>query len=417
MASSRTAFPEKGLGWAEIEPLMSEMAGGDEAWREGRVPLYVFKATDDAYNVGRDAFFKFFGENALGGKRAFHSIGRMEREVVDMALDLFGAPAGAGGGMTTGGTESIFLAVRACREWARGAKGRKGPFNIVAAESAHPAFDKAGDTMDIPVKRVPLLDDFRADPAGIEAAIDDDTMMIVGSAPCFPHGVIDRIGDLGVVATRAGVWLHVDACVGGYLAPFVKRLGRDIPDFDFAVPGVRSLSADLHKFGFAPKPSSTVLYRSEEDFRRQIFDLDPWTYGRMTTSTLVGTRPAGGIAGAWAVFRHLGADGYTEVARALMEMTDAYVAGIEAIPGLKMHAKPDLSIINFGSDDVDIFRVAEHMAAAGWVPGLTQRPMGMHAMLSMLHAPARENYLKDLAEAVTVVRNGDGRAPELEARY
>lgn len=417
MSIPRLSFPEQGLAWDEIEPLLSEMASDDERWGEGRVPLYVFKATDSAYDVGREAYFKFFAENALGGKRAFRSVARMEREVVEMALDLFEAPQGAGGGMTTGGTESIFMAVRACREWAREAKGRTGPFNIVAAESAHPAFDKAGETMDIPVKRVRLRDDFRADPDAMARGVDDDTMMIVGSAPCFPHGVVDEIMPLGEIAESADVWLHVDACVGGYLAPFAKSLGRDMPDFDFSVPGVRSLTADLHKFGFAPKPSSTVLYRSEEDFQCQIFDLDPWTYGRMTTTTLVGTRPAGGIAGSWAVFKHLGRAGYTKIASDLLAMTDAYVTGIEAIPGLKMHARPDLTIINFGSDEVDIFRVGEEMAARDWVPGLTQRPRGMHAMLSMLHAPACETYLRDLSDAVGVVRAEGGRASEISARY
>ena len=188
------------------------------------------------------------------------------------------------------------MAVRACREWAREAKGWQGPFNIVAAESAHPAFDKAGVKMDMPVKRVPLCDDFRADPAAMAVAIDYDTMMIV-LALYFPHGVIEDISMLLPVAEETGVWLHLDACIGGYSTPFVKRLGREVADFDFKIPGARSISADLHKFGFAPKPSSTVLYRSEGDFQRQIFDLDPWTYGRMTTSTLVGTRPAEGIAG------------------------------------------------------------------------------------------------------------------------
>ena len=188
------------------------------------------------------------------------------------------------------------MAVRACREWAREAKGWQGPFNIVAAESAHPAFDKAGVRMDMPVKRVPLCDDFRADPAAMAVAIDYDTMMIV-LALYFPHGVIEDISMLSPVAEETGVWLRLDACVGGYLTSFVKRLGREMAGFDFEIPGARSISADLHKFGFAPKPSSTVLYRSDGDFQRQIFHLDPWTYGRMTTLTLVGTRPAGGIAG------------------------------------------------------------------------------------------------------------------------
>ena len=416
MSETRISLPKKGRPWEEIEPMMTALSDDDAAWREGRVPLYVFKATDPAYEVGRDAFFKFFGENALGGKRAFHGIARMEREVIQMALSLFNAPGEGDGAMSTGGTESIFLAVRACREWARGAKGRRAGFNIVAAETAHPAFDKAGHSMEIEVRRLPLREDFRADPKAIEGAIDDDTMMIVGSAPCFPQGVIDPIAELSDVALDAGIWLHVDACVGGYLAPFVKRLGRDIPDFDFALPGVRSLTADLHKFGFTPKPASTVLYRDHEDYQRQLFDFNTWNYGRMTTTTLVGTRPAGGVAGAWAIFHHLGVEGYLGIARDLMDMVDGYVAGIDAIPGLHMHAPPDLSIINFGSDEVDIFKVAEAMEARDWVPGLTQRPKGMHAMLSMLHAPAREAYLSDLGEAVEAARGTEGDS-SLRATY
>ena len=179
---------------------------------------------------------------------------------------------------------------------ARG-EGAEGPFNIVAAESAHPVFDKANVKMDIPVKRIPLRDDFRADPAAMAAAIDYDTIMMMVLALYFPHGVIEDISMLSLVAEETGVWLRLDACVGGYLAPFVKRLGRELAGFDFEIPGARSILADLHKFGLALKPLSTVLYRLEGDFQRQIFDFDPWTYGRITTSTLVGTRPAGGIAG------------------------------------------------------------------------------------------------------------------------
>ncbi|MBN9263916.1 MAG: aspartate aminotransferase family protein, partial [Hyphomicrobium sp.] len=292
----RKSLPAKGRSRDAILAEMRDMRGGDADWQGGRVPLFVFKANDEVSEVGKEAFFEFFTENALGGRRAFPSVKRMEDELIAMALSLFNAPDDAQGFMTTGGTESIVQAVQTCRDWTR--KQRKIPTfrgNIVAAESVHPAFNKGAGLMDLDVRRAPVCADLAADPAAIEALIDDDTMMIVGSAPSFPYGVIDPIRELGALAERRGLWLHVDACVGGYLAPFVKMLGRNIPDFDFSVPGVSSLSADLHKFGFTPKPASTVFYRPPEKAAHHGFDFDPWPNGRFLTSTLVGTRPAGGV--------------------------------------------------------------------------------------------------------------------------
>lgn len=411
-------LPEGGAPWSALEAAMSEMTAADVDWRRGRVPLYVFFANEDVERVGREAFTKYMSENALGGKRAFYGLRRMEEEVLSIGLDLFNAPDGAKGLMTTGGTESIVLAVKGCRDWFRSLPRSHGSPNIVVPTSAHPAFNKAGELMDITIRRVPVTSELRADPEAMAASIDDNTMMIVGSAPCFPHGLVDPIDRLGEIALDRGVWLHVDACVGGYLAPFVKAIGRPVPDFDFGIAGVRSLSADLHKFGFCPKPASTLFYRWAEDADRQVFDFDDWPNGRFATSTLVGTRPAGSVASAWAVLHHLGRAGYLEIAERLMGMIDAYVGGIEAIDGLRMWANPELSIINFGADGIDIFAVAEEMTQRGWLAGLTQKPRGMHAMMSLLHEPIRDEYLSDLSAAVAIVRrNPSGRTSDLEATY
>ena len=212
----------------------------------------------------------------------------------------------------------------------------------------------------------------------------------------------------------------MDACVGGYVLPFARANGVALPVCDMSLAGVRSLSADLHKFGFCPKPASTVFFRDPEDMARNAFDLDVWANGRFVTQTLVGTRPGGGVAGAWAVMNHLGHAGYRAIAADLISNAQAYADGIRAIPGLKLHAEPDLTIISFGSDDVDIFRVAEDMAVKGWLPGLTQQPKGMHLMLSMLHAPARPAWLSDLAGVMETVRDSrDAKAApsELKASY
>ena len=394
------------------------MKSGDADWQHGRVPLLVFKATDELYETGRAAFMEFFAENALGGRRAFPSVKRMEDEVVEMALSLFNAPDDAQGFMTTGGTESIIQAIQTCRDWTR--SQRKEPHlrgNIVAAYSVHPAFDKGAKLMDLEVRRAPVGPDLRANPAAIEALIDDQTMMIVGSAPSFPYGCIDPIAELGALAERRGLWLHVDACVGGYLAPFVKMIGRDIPTFDFAIPGVSSLSADLHKFGFTPKPASTIFYRTLDKAEHHSFDFSGWPNGRFLTSTIVGTRPAGGVAAAWANFEFLGRDGYMQIARDLMAFIDAYKAGIREIRGLDILGDPHLSIVAYGSDEIDVFRVAEVMQAKGWLPGLVQQPKAIHRMMSMLHAPSLDAYLSDVRDAVGVVRQESDGAASIKASY
>ena len=405
----RTPFPEAGRPADAVLAELEALKAGDADWKGGRVPLYVFKASDEVDAIGRAAFNAYFTENALGGKRAFLSLGRMEREIVEMGLDLFHAPGAAQGFLTTGGTESIIMAVEAARNFARAARqnaGHRG--NLVLAETAHPAFDKAARLMDLEVRRVAVGADLLADPAAMDARVDGNTILIVGSAPCFPFGVIDPIRDLSALAVRRGLWLHVDACVGGYLAPFVKANGRPIPEFDFALQGVASLSADLHKFGFTPKPASTVFYRDAERARHHGFDADVWPNGRFATTTIVGTRPGGAVAASWATLRHLGREGYRAIAHDLLAMIDRYRAGIAAIPGLHVMGDPHLSIVAVGSGQVDVFRIAELMSTKGWVPGLVQRPKGLHRMMSLLHAPSLEAYLGDLAWATERARDGTG---------
>lgn len=414
----RMQLPPQGRPRDEILAEMRASKERDCDWQHGRSPLFVFKASDDLYELGRAAFFEFFSENALGAGRAFPSVKKMEDEVVAMALSLFGAPEGARGFMTTGGTESIIQAVQTCRDWSRVQRGdARHRGNIVAPESVHPAFDKAAKLMDLQVRRAPVRADFGADAQAMEALIDDDTIMLVGSAPCFPYGVIDPIRELGALAERRKIWLHVDACVGGYLAPFARQIGRDIPDFDFAVPAVCSMSADLHKFGFCPKPASTVFYRSEQLSQFHHFDVNVWPNGRFFTSTIVGTRPAGGVAGAWATFQYLGVAGYQKIARDLMSYVDAYQAGIAEIPGLRVLGAPHLSVVAFGSDEVDVFRVAEKMQPQGWLPGLLQKPRGIHRMMSQVHAPSLHEYLHDLRAAMAQVRAESPQQSTLRATY
>jgi glutamate/tyrosine decarboxylase-like PLP-dependent enzyme len=319
--------------------------------------------------------------------------------------------------MTSGGTESIVMAVKAARDHARRHRGQsrlRG--NLVLPLSAHPAFDKAAALMDIEVRRIGLTGALVADVAAMDAAADGETLMLVGSVPCFPYGTIDPIPALADLAQRRGIWLHVDACVGGWLAPFAADLGRPIPRFDFALPGVCSLSADLHKFGFCPKPASTIFYASAELAAFQRLEFDAWPSGRFGTDTLVGTRPGGAVAGAWAVLRYLGRAGYRRIATDLLAIRDAYVEGMLAIEGMHMRGEPPLMNLAFGCDDVDMAQVATLLAARGWVPGQLRTPPSLHLMLSLHHGPARAAYVADVAACVAELRGGQNTARS-EAYY
>jgi len=412
-----SGLPASGLSRDEIFERMRALSAGDIDWRRGRSPLYVFKANDEIAALGRDAFVEFFTENALGGKRAFFGLRKMEEEIVAIGLSLFHAPEGAAGYFTTGGSESIITAVKACRDFNRKRSGRTDQRgNIVAPYSAHPAFTKAARLMDLELRRIPVGGDYRADVAAMARAIDAETLLLVGSAPCFSYGTIDPIADLGRLAQDRGLWLHVDACVGGYLAPFAKKTGHAIPEFDFSIPGVSSLSADLHKFGFCPKPASTVFYRTADCAACQPFEMDDWPGGKFATNTLVGTRPGGAVAGAWATLHAMGEAGYVSTARDIIALAKTYRQGIEAL-GLEVLGPPDLSILAFRSRDVDMLRVAEAIGQRGWLPGLVRDPPAMHLMLSMLHAPAKDDYLRDLAASLAQVRAESGRKANLDVTY
>lgn len=400
----RAPFPKSGRAWPELQADMRSRNAANADWRRGRTAIFFFMADDEAYQVGKRAYMEYFSENALGSARAYPGLAVMEREVLDYGLDMLHAPDGARGVFTTGGTESILLATKAAREHHRATHPNPtGPLNIVMPVTGHPAFDKAAILMDLEVRRAPLTFDRRCDVEALKALVDGDTMMIVGSAPCFPHGVIDPISKISDVAVAAGVWMHVDACVGGWVAPFLERIGRGTPVFDFRNAGVRSISADLHKFGFTPKPASTVFFRNPEELDRSIFRIGYWPSGLYTTATMSGSRPGAAVAAAWAVINHLGVEGYERAARSLADLTDRYAAGITAIPGLQLWARPDTTILNFGSDQFDIYAVAEQMRGKGWIPGLTSEPRGMHTMLAMQHESALPAWLADLAASVETV--------------
>lgn len=398
-------LPNEGLAWAAIEARLISLKGNDIDWRSGRAAVYTYFRDDDLLDVSRRAYQLYFQENMLG-KRVFPSLEQMERDVVDMAGDIFRAPDAAAGVFTSGGTESIFLAVLAARQraYARGFRTDVKP-QIVACETLHGAFNKAGYFLGVDVLRTPMGADFKASAGAIESAISDRTIMIAASAPSYTHGVFDPIQSLGEIAKQRDLWFHVDACVGGFLAPFMPAAGYQVPAFDLSVPGVVSLSADIHKYGMAAKGASVVMFRSAEERAYTTFEFSEWPRGTYATSTFGGTRPAGSLASAWAVLHFLGRKGYVENVRTIMQTRDRLVAGIKQIKGVSVVAPGESCMLLYKSDDerVDIDAVAEQLGKRGWYVGRAERPKAIHLALNTVHQAIVENYLGDLREVVEQV--------------
>ena len=376
------------------------MGADDARWRDLRTAVFVFHPGDDVLNVAKSAYAMYQSENGLGAGSAFPSLARMEADVVSIGLDLLNAPEGACGDMTSGGSESIFLALKTCRDQARAKGTDTRGMNVLMPRSAHPAFDKAAAYLDLEILRVAVRPDYCADVAAMATAASERTLMIVGSAPCFPYGVIDPIEELGELATERNIWLHVDACVGGYFAPFARMNGVDLPPFDFSVPGVRSISADLHKYGYAAKGASTLFHRCEEQRAFQIFSCDAWPVGTMHTPTAAGTRPGGAIASAWAVLHYLGEDGYREKARQVIRTRELLEAAIDDIGALRVVARPQLGLLAYTSDSVDIHAIAERLAENGWFNPRLDDPPATHLMLSPEHRTVIHEYIADLRTAL-----------------
>ncbi len=408
-------MPGTGTDWQALKKEMLARGGDDAKWREGKTAVYVFNAGEDVAQVQKEAYTMYMSENGLG-PLAFPSLKQMEDEVVGMGLSLLHGPADAAGNITSGGTDSINMAVKAARDYAIATRGiSDGTPNIVAPYSVHPAFDKAVKMMRLELRRVPVASDLLADVAAMEAAMDDNTIMLVGSAPSFPYGLIDPIAAIGELAERKQCWLHVDACVGGYIAPFVRMNGGDVPAFDFEVAGVHSMSADLHKYGYCAKGASTVLFRSEELRNYMIFDCDDWPGGRMMTPTLAGTRPGGAISAAWAVMNFLGIDGYRRKHRLVTDARQAIEQGVTEL-GFDVLGKPQLGIVAFSHPNLDVFAIYKQLYMKGWFTSLTTAPKALHLMLSPFHAEVTDTYLADLKAAMEIVAAG-GSETITEARY
>ncbi|HYW02433.1 MAG TPA: aspartate aminotransferase family protein [Gammaproteobacteria bacterium] len=392
MAASE--FPARGRSWADLKAEMEGMRAGDADWRHGRTFSLVFWPGEEVARVVREAYQLYFSENGLNPS-AFPSLRRMEQECVAMTADLLGADARAAGSMTSGGTESILMAMKTARDWARAERGIEVP-EVVLPVSAHPAFDKAAHYLGMALRTVPLGDDHRADTDAMAEAIGARTAMLVGSAPQYAHGVIDPIEEIAALAEEHDVLCHVDACIGGFMLPFIEEAGYAVSPFDFRVRGVTSMSCDLHKYGYAAKGASVIVYREGRLRRHQFYVHTDWPAGIYASPTMAGTRPGGAIAAAWAVLHHLGRDGYREIARRVMETTRRLQAVIAELPGIHVVGEPDMSIFALGGDAVDPYELGDELEARGWHLDRQQAPPSLHLTVSPAHAAVVDEFTRDL---------------------
>ncbi|PSR03350.1 MAG: aspartate aminotransferase family protein [Bacteroidetes bacterium SW_11_45_7] len=382
MPAPKVTIPVKGKTKKEIFSEMETFRENDVPWQDGRAFSLVF----------------YPGEEV--NPTAFPSLRKMETEVVSMAAGLMKGDDQVVGNMTSGGTESILLAVKTAREYFTTKHPDIQEPEMVLPVTAHPAFEKAAYYFNVKPIHIPVQEDKRADPVKMQEAITDNTILMVGSAPAYPHGVIDPLSELGKIARDNDLLLHVDACVGGFMLPFVEKAGYELPPFGFDVPGVTSISMDAHKYGYSAKGASVILYRHPGIRRSQFFVYTDWPGGIYASPTISGTKPGGSIAATWAVLNYLGEKGYTRIAKQVMRTTKRFQKGINAIDGVYVIGDPDMSIMGLTSDQYDIFAIGDEMSKKGWHMDRQQFPDSLHLTISRPHKKMVNKFLADLQEAV-----------------
>jgi sphinganine-1-phosphate aldolase len=391
-------IPEQGWSREQVFEEMHRLRERDVDWRDARTFGLIYPTTEEIDAFVDEVALLTLHENALN-PFAFPSLKDMQRDVVRMAAALLNGDGDVGGAMTSGGTESIFMAVKTARDKARAERNQRTG-NVVVPFTAHPAFHKSCHLLDLEWRQLPHTEDLRADPGAMADAIDDQTLLCVGSAPAYPYGMIDDIPTMAATAAERGVLFHVDACVGGYLLPFVERNGVALPEWDFRVPGVTSISADLHKFGYCVKGASTILQRPKSNLAHQVYQFDQWAGGIYGTMAFQGTKAASPIAISWALLHHLGLDGYTTLMADALSATATVREAVAGIDGVHVWGEPDATVMALGSHDHDIFAIGDVLAERGWMFDRQHHPDSLHLMVSPGHRRVAERFVDDLRFAV-----------------
>jgi glutamate/tyrosine decarboxylase-like PLP-dependent enzyme len=416
-----TTLPPVGIARDDILADMERLKNLEEnKWRDGFVSGAVYNGDEEHLQFLNKVYAINSQSNPLHAD-VWPSTTKFEAEIVAMTAHMLGAgTAGAGevcGTVSSGGTESILLAIKTYRDRARDRKGITAP-EMVVPTTAHAAFDKAAQYFGVKMIRISVGPDCKADVDATRKAITRNTIVVVGSAPSFPHGVIDPIAELSVLARERGIGFHTDACLGGFVLPWAAKLGYPVPPFDFRLPGVTSMSADTHKYGYAAKGSSVVLYRDEELRHYQYYTTTDWPGGLYLSPTFAGSRPGALSAACWAAMVSIGEEGYRDAAKRIVETAEQIRKGIAALPDLQLIGD-SLFVVAFGSKTLDIYAVLDEMGKRHWSLNGLQSPPAVHLCVTLRHTQpgVADRFVQDLKAAVECVRARPDARGEMSAVY
>lgn len=408
-------IPQTGSGREQILATLQAFKSRDMDWKAGKVWAYVYNPGDESAQVIRESYLAFLSENGLD-PTVFPSLLKLETDVVRMVANLLRGDEGVVGNATSGGTESIMLAVKTARDMSRAEKPHIKEPEMILPRTAHAAFHKAAHYLNVKPVIVEIdPQTFKVRAEDMRAAITENTILLVASAPNYSQGVIDPIAEIGALAQEKNLLFHVDACVGGVHLSFMRKAGYSVPDFDFTIPGVTSISCDMHKYGYAAKGCSVVMYRNRDIRKYQIFACSDTTGYTLINPTMLSSKSGGPMAGAWAILNYLGEAGYLGIVKSVQDATEKLVAGINAIPGLRVLGEPAMCMFSFMSDEINVYQLADEMGKRGWyIQGqfATARvPRNLHVSVNRGNAQNAEAMLKDLRECADIIRG----APRIDS--
>jgi glutamate/tyrosine decarboxylase-like PLP-dependent enzyme len=405
-----TSLPESGVAREQVLEEIETMSRAEhDRWSEGKISGAVYQG-DESHIEFLSKVYALQSQNNPLHLDVWPSGSKFEAEIVAMTADMLGSGETEDeivGTVSSGGTESILLAMKSYRDLAEAERGVTSP-NLVTTTTAHAAFDKAAQYFKIELRRIEVAEDGRADVAAMTAAIDENTIALAASAPGFPHGLIDPIEQLSEIAHEHGIGFHTDACLGGFVLPWARELGADVPPFDFRLPGVTSMSCDTHKYGYAAKGTSVVLYRGSDLLHHQYFTATDWPGGIYASPTFAGSRPGALSAACWAALVSIGRDGYLRATKAILATAQQIKDGLREIDEIEVIGDP-LFCIAFKSRDesLDIYRVLDAMAERHWSLNGLHKPQSVHICTTLRHTQAgvAEKFLADLRESIDAVKS------------
>lgn len=405
------ALGQQGRSVDDVIAELTEKRADDVKWADGKTFGMVYDGGPSVHAVAEQAARLYLHENALN-TQAFPSLRQIQSEVVGWTADLLNGDEHTAGFLTSGGTESILCGVLAARKRGLAERNITTP-EMVLPETAHAAFHKAADNFGLVVHKIPVREDYTADVEAMAAAVNSNTVLVVGSAPQYPQGVQDDIPAIAALAQSVGANCHVDACMGGFVLPFAERIGRDVSPWDFRVDGVTTISADIHKLGYAPKGVSVILHNSKQSRAYQTFVFDDWLGGFYASPNMQGTRSGLPMACAWAVMQHLGIDGYVDLTQQTLINADLMRAGIMAIDGIRVLGDGQFHLVAMAAEPdsgIDIFALGDALLERGWYHDRQTPPDNLHSTVSNTNTGVIDQYLVDLAEGVASAGTTDDRS-------